>query len=191
MSSSLVKNADLFTKMLEPSAFCTRQTVAAPQRGEVTCFTMVTMLREEDYLFPRWCVLPHCKRREDTSCSIKKCHQQTLLLLSCDYGVMLNLLFWCVRLRHASASSVALWYYWSSHTNQCNTSAVVCGGGGIIQSNIASLNLNHSNNNTAQHHNPQILKITCVKIENPYAGWTLRQKDVCVWIMDGSTPHTL
>lgn len=60
-------------------------------------------------------------------------------------------------------------------------SVVVCGGGGIIQSNIGSLNLNHSDNNTAQHHNPQILKIMCVKIENPYAGWTLKTKGrLCV-----------
>lgn len=35
-----------------------RQTVAAAQRGGVTCFTMVTMLGEEERLFPRRCALP-------------------------------------------------------------------------------------------------------------------------------------
>lgn len=73
-----------------------------------------------------------------------------------------------------------------THIGAIQTSAVMCSGGGIIQSNIGSLNLTLSNNNAAQHHNnPQILKIMCVKIENPYAGWALKTIGrLCVCAVD-------
>ena len=69
-----------------------RQTVAAAQRGGVTCFTMVTMLGEER-LFPRRCALPTSQMSSHDIQS--RC---CWLLISSDSGcsVLIILLMWVV-----------------------------------------------------------------------------------------------
>lgn len=73
-----------------------RQTVAAAQRGGVTCFTMVTMLGEEERLFPRRCALPASQMSShDIGSRRRRC---CWLLISSHSGcsVLIILLVWVV-----------------------------------------------------------------------------------------------
>lgn len=74
-----------------------RQTVAAAQRGGVTCFTMVTMLGEEERLFPRRCALPASQMSSHDIGSRRRRHCCWLLISSqSGCSVLIILLVWVV-----------------------------------------------------------------------------------------------
>lgn len=74
-----------------------RQTVAAAQRGGVTCFTMVTMLGEEERLFPRRCALP-ASQMSSHDIGSRRRRRGCWLLISSQSGcsVLIILLVWVV-----------------------------------------------------------------------------------------------